>query len=143
MDKTLKLHALPGAVKSDQLEGEKKSLELLKTVEQLRASLQQEQAKTAELEARINKLVVLGEEQLARKNALLAEEKKKSLEQMSTIEQLREVIKRDQASNTELDKKNAELQAKTKEVAALEAKIGELSAALNKISAIAAAGRVA
>jgi chromosome segregation ATPase len=147
MDKTLKLHAYPDKAKSDvpqdnlahknaQLEEEKsKSLELLKTIVQLRESLKQEQAKTAEMEVKFNKLVVLEESQLAKKNAQLEEEKKKSLEQLRTIEQLRESIKQDQA-------KNAEIQAKAKELAVLEAKVKDLSAVLSKISTIAATGKL-
>jgi len=148
MDKTLKLHAYSDAAKSDAEQGspaqEKnisvggarsnaqiEELDLMNIVAQLRESIRQEQAKTAGMEAKINKLVALGEEQLAKKNAQLAEEKKKSLELMKMIEQLRDSIKQDQENN-------GELQAKTKELAVLAAKVKELSAALGKISAIAA-----
>lgn len=165
MDKTLKLHAYTDTAKSDvapgnhaqeknsslelahkhaQLEEEKgRSLELLKTIMQLRESLKQEQAKAAGMEIKLNKLVELEENQLARKNAQLEEEKNKSLELMKTIEQLREIIKHDQAKNAGAGKHAAELEAKTKELAALETRVKDMSAALDKIAGIAAAGKLA
>lgn len=166
LDKTLKLRAYTDdAAKSDvaqddraeeknksqelakkdaQLEEEKsKSLEHLKTIVQLRESLKQEKAKTADLEAKLNKLDSLEANQLARKNAQLEEERKQSLEYMRTIEQLRETIKQDHAKKSETENKSAELEAKTKELAALEARIKDLSGALNKISSIAATGKMA
>jgi hypothetical protein len=164
MDKTVKLRAYDEAAKSDVpqakpaedksialelakkaslLEEEKiKSLELLKTIVQLRESLKQEKAKTAELDAKLTRLNALEESQLAKKNAQLEEEKKRSLEYMRTIEQLRESIKQDQARNAETEKKAAELEAKSKELAMLEAKVKDLSVVLNKISSIAVAGKL-
>ncbi len=149
-DITLKLHAYPGAAKRDvvqdnrveeknttqdmaikaaQLEEEKsRSLEHLKTIVQLRESLKQEKAKTAELEAKLNKLDVLEENQRGQKNVQLEEARKQSLEFMRTIEQLRETIKQDQAKISAIENKSAELEAKTKELAVeLEAKTKALA----------------
>ncbi len=126
-DKNISLELAP---KSAQIGEEKNSSpELLKTITQLRESLKQEQAKTADLETKLNKLVELEEIQLARKNAQLEEEKNKSLEYLQTIELLRESIKQDQAK------------AATTKSAELEAKVKDLSGALSKIAAIAAAGK--
>ncbi len=97
--------------------------------------------------------------ELAKRNALIEEEKKKSLEYQRTIEQLRECVKEEQAKTAEMTKKMArleskvielvELEAKVKEFSGLEAKAGkateleakvkELTEALDKISSIAAA----
>jgi chromosome segregation ATPase len=164
MEKTVKLHAYSEPAKSEVspgklaeetnislelakikslLEEEKnKSLELLKTIVQLRESLKQEQAKSADLEAKLNRLAAVEENQLAKKNALLEEEKNRSLEQMRTIDQLRESIKQDHARHAEMEKKAVELQAKSKEWAVLEAKVKDMSAALGKISIIATAGKL-
>ena len=160
MDKTLKLRTYPGDASSDNrakeqnvsLELEKKSalleeersksVELLKTIVQLRESLKQEQAKSAELEAKISKLATVEENQLARKNAQLEEEKKLSLEYMRTIEQLRESIRQDQAKSAAMVNKFDELEAKTKEVDELKARIKDLTGVLGMISRIAAAGKV-
>ena len=109
---------------------------------QLRESLKQEQARSADLEARITRLAAVEENQLARKNAQLEEEKKLSLEYMRTIEQLRESIKQDQAKSAEMVNKFDELEAKTKAVAELEAKVKELTGVLGMISRIATAGKV-
>lgn len=96
--------------------------------------------------------------ELAKKNAQLEEEKKKSLEYQRTIEQLRECVKQEQEKSAEMAKKMArleakvietvELEAKVKEFAGLEAtagkraelevKVKELTEALDKIAAIAA-----
>ena len=119
-----------------------KSVDLLKTIVQLRESLKQEQAKSAEMEARINKLASVEENQLARKNAQLEEEKKLSLEYMRTIEQLRESIKQDQAKSAAMVNKFDELEAKTRELEELKAKIKDLTGVLGMISRIAAAGKV-
>ena len=135
------------AKKTAQLEEEKnKALEQIKIIEQLRESLKQEQAKSAEmvmkasdLQAKLNKLAEVEENQLAKKNAQLEEEKKKSLEQVQMIEQLRESLKLEQAKSS-VDK-TAELEAKTKEVAVLQAKVKDLAAMLTKISSIAVMGK--
>ena len=108
--------------------------------------------------------------ELAKKNAQLEEEKRKSLEQLKIIEQLRESLKQEQANTAEMAKKNAQLeeenkkspeqlktlqqlqeslkqeQAKTaemtKKATALEDKVKELTDVLGKISGIAAAGKM-
>ena len=60
--------------KSQLLEEEKsKSLDLLKTIVQLRESLKQEQTRSAELDTKLTKLNSVEENQLARKNAQLEE----------------------------------------------------------------------
>ena len=163
-DKTVKIRAFSEAAKSEvaqaprveekdkpaelaklagQLEEERsKTLELLKEIVQLRESLKQEQAKSAEREAKLTKLATVEENQLARKNAQLEEEKNKSLELMKIVEQLRESIKQDQSRTAEMASKSAELEAKTKAVVELEAKVKDLSAVLGKISSIAAAGKL-
>lgn len=140
MDKTLKLHAYTDAAKSDvpqahpaidrdtslelekknaQLEEEKsKSLDLLKTIVQLRESLKQEQARSSDLETKLNKLAVLEDNQLARKNAQLEEATAKSQDLLKTIEQLRENVKQletklaklNSVEENELAKKNAQLE---------------------------------
>ena len=152
-DRTLKLRAFPEAAKSValhakpadgqdkslelakkevQLEEEKnKTLELLKTIVQLRESLKQEQAKAADLEAKLNRLGTVEDNQLAKKNAQLEAEMKRSIALMSAIEQLRESLKQEQARSAgEVDR-----------TAALEAKVRDLSALLGKISSLAAAGK--
>ena len=79
--------------------------------------------------------------ELAKKNALLEEEKKKSLEQLKIIEQLRESLKQEQVKTAEMVKMMTEQEARTKDSAALEAKAKELTEALGKIAAIAAVGK--
>lgn len=128
---------------ASQLEEERgKSLELLKDIVNLRDSLKREQAKSADLEAKLTRLTVVEESQLAKKNALLEEEKKRSLEYMKTIEQLRDGIKQDQAKAAEMAGKSAEMETKAKELAALEAKVKELSGVLSMIARIAASGKL-
>ncbi len=126
--------------KNAQLEEEKKKyLDQLKINEQLRESLKQEQATHAdtakistELKSKLNKLAEVEENQLARKDAQLEEEKKKSLEYMRTVDQLRESTKQDQAKKIELANK----------VAVLETKVKELSVVLSKISSLATGGKL-
>lgn len=89
--------------------------------------------------------------ELAKKNALIADEKSKLLEHLRTIEQLGESLKQEQAKSAEMVKKMAALEAKlkvlveqeakVKKVDELEAKVKELTEVLGKISGIAAAGR--
>lgn len=130
------------AKKEAQLEEEKnRTLELLKTIVQLRESLKQEQAKSADLDAKLNRLAAVEENQLARKNAQLEEEKRQSLEQLSMIEQLRESLRQEQAKSAGAADRTAELEAKAKAVAALEARVRDLSVLLNKISNLAAAAK--
>jgi len=138
------------AMKNAQLEEEKsRSLEHLKTIVQLRESLKQEQAKTAEMarkmaeqDAKAKDLAALEANELARKNAQREEEKRKSLDLMKTIEQLRESLRQEQAKTAGMADKMAAQDAKARESAVLEAKIKELTEALSKIAAIAAAGEV-
>lgn len=180
MDKTVKIRAYSDGAKSDvqlgnltedqnitlelakknlRLEEELKNLhEHLNTIEQPRWSLRQEQAKsaemakkTAELEARIREFSALDANDLAKKNTLLEEEKRKSLEHIKMIEQLRESLKQERAKAAEMEKKASALESKTQELPALEAEVKdlqvwqakaiELSDALGKISSIAAMGK--
>lgn len=135
------------AVKDAQLEEEKsRSLENLKTIVQLRESLKQEQAKTAEmakktaeLEAKIKDFSSSEANELANMTVQLEQEKVSSLEQLKTIEHLRDSLKQEQTKSAEMVKIATEQQAKMKEMPALEAKTKELSEALGKISVIAAA----
>lgn len=141
MDKTFKLRAFTDVAKNDvekstvadenkaqQLarkdallaEERSKSLELLKTIVQLRESLKQEQAKTAELQARLNKLDEVEESQLVKKNIQLEDEKKKSLEYMRMIEQLRENTKQEQEKSAEMARKMAEQQAQLNKLTTVE-----------------------
>ncbi|WP_283743216.1 hypothetical protein [Sideroxydans sp. CL21] len=142
MDKTFKLRTFTDAAKNDveksnvadenkaqQLVAKKdallaeersKSLDLLKTIVQLRESLKQEQAKTAELQARLNKLDEVEESQLVKKNIQLEDEKKKSLEYMRMIEQLRESTRQEQEKSTEMVRKMAEQQAQLNKLTTVE-----------------------
>lgn len=129
-------------------EENKKSIEYLRTIEQLKESFRQEQvkaaemaAKTAKLEAKVNDLAALEANDIARKNAQIEEEKKKSIEHLKTIEQLKESLKQEQAKTAEATKKMAGLEARINELSALEAKVKELTDMLGKISGIAAAGK--
>ncbi|KAF0202991.1 MAG: hypothetical protein FD173_1887 [Gallionellaceae bacterium] len=162
MDKTVKIRAYTDDAKNDaprgnltedqnitlelakknfRLEEElKSSREHLTTIEQLRGSLKQEQAKsaemakkTAELEARIRKYSALDANELAKKSALLEDEKRKSLEHIKMIEQLRENLRQEQAKAAEMEKKAAMWEFKTKELAALEVKVKELPALEAKV----------
>jgi DNA repair exonuclease SbcCD ATPase subunit len=157
-----------------QLEDERsRSLEHLKTIVQLRENLKLEQAKSAELANKIGELETRLQgssaqetTELAKKSALLEEEKKRALEMMRMIEQLRENLKQEQAKAAESSKTNLQLeeekkrsldmlkmveqlreslkqeQAKSAEIAskaaAQETRAKELGDALGKISAIAA-----
>lgn len=142
MDKTLKLRTFSDTAKNPAakdksakerniaLELEKqtayleeeraKSLDLLKTIVQLRESLKQEQEKSAVLEARVNKLDSVEENQLIRKNAELEEEKKKSLEFVKTIKQLRDSLKQEQEKSAEMSGRMAELETKVYKLDAVE-----------------------
>lgn len=128
------------AAKEAQLAEEKsKSLENLKTIVQLREYLKQEQAKTAELarktaelEAKVNESSASVANELAKKSAQLEEEKKRSLEQLKMVEQLRESLRQEQAKSAGAADKAAKL----------EAKVRDLNGVLSKISSIAEAGRL-
>ena len=129
--------------KQAQLDEERnKSLELLKNVVQLRESLKQEQAKSAEQEAKLNKLAALEEGQIAKRNAQIEEEKKYSLELMRTIEQLKEQLKQEKSRASEIAASGVQLEAKIQEITALKAKIKDLSGVLGKIVSIAEAAKV-
>lgn len=133
MDKTLKLRAYQDAETKKDSEGKQKerdialelekksallqeekskSLDLLKTIVQLRESLKQEQDRASILEARLIKLDTVEESQLAKKNAQLEEEKRLSLEYMRTIEQLKATLKQEQEKAEEAQRKKTELEAK-------------------------------
>lgn len=126
-DLEVKVKAIAGleagelANKNVQLEAEKhKSLEHLKTIEQLRESLKQEQAATAEQARKANEL-----EARTRELTVLEEKVKKIPALEARINEL------------------AVLETRLKEMAALEVRVKELTEALGKISTIAAAGKAA
>jgi hypothetical protein len=157
-----------------QLEDERsRSLEHLKTIVQLRESLKLEQGKAAELVNKVGELEAKMQgssaqetSELAKKSAQLEEEKKRALELMRMIEQLRESIKQEQAKTEvfakanslfeEEKKKSLDLlkmveqlrdmlkqeQAKTAEITnknlVQEARVKELTDVLGKIASIAA-----
>ena len=120
MDKTVKTHTFPegaksAAAQSNLTEAQEKALELVK------------------------------------KNARLEEEKSKSLELQKTIEQLRVILKQEQAKTAEMAEKAVMLEARVRELSGQEAKINkvtelesrikQLTEALDKISGIAATGK--
>ncbi len=171
MDKTVKLRAYSEPAKSEVAKGnaaadqnlslelakkstlleeeKKKSLEHLKANEQLRDSFKQEQTKVvelskklADLELKTKEFAALEASERAKKDAQLEEEKRKSLEQSKTIEQLRESIKQEQAKAASIANQSAELQAKNKEIEALQAKLKDLNGVINKIASIAEAGKL-
>jgi DNA repair exonuclease SbcCD ATPase subunit len=108
--------------KTAHLEEERiKSLDLVKTIVQLRESLKQEQEKSSVLEARVNKLDSVEENQLIRKNTELEEEKKRSLEFVKTIKQLRESLKLEQEKSAQMTGRMAELETKVYKLDAVEA----------------------
>lgn len=116
------------AKKDAFLEEEKaRSLEHIKTIVQLREGLKKEQEKNAELsrsvtelQAKLNKLDDVEENQLVKKNTQLEEEKKKSAEQLKVIELLRENLKQEQENVAKLVKSEAELHAKLNKLATVE-----------------------
>ena len=89
--------------------------------------------------------------ELVKKIAQLEEEKRKSLEHLKTIEQLRNSLQQEQAKSTELSKKMVALEAKikelsglenkAKELAEMEAKVKKFTEMLGRISGIAAVGK--
>lgn len=133
------------AMKDAQIEEERsRSLEHLKTIVQLRESLKQEQAKTAdaakkvaELEVRVKGATEQEANELAKKTAQLEEEKSRSVEYMRMIEQLRENLKQEQAKVAEMADKVGAFEARLGDISGLEAKVRELNDALGKIAAIA------
>lgn len=140
MDKTVKIRAYPDDAKSNAAQGkpaddqinsfesaklhtlleeEKRlSLEQMRKIEQLRESLKQEQARTAELE---KKAAGLDANALAVKDAQLEEEKSRSLENLKTIVQLRESLKQEQARTAEMVRNADEQEVKLKNLAVFEA----------------------
>lgn len=141
MDRTIKLRAFDETAKIDVLQdtradGKKfediakkdalleeernKSHDLLKTIVQLRDSLKLEQAKTTELQAKLNRLDEVEQNQLIRKNAQLEEEQKKYLDQLKINEQLKESLVQEQASHADTVRKTAELKAKLNKLAEVE-----------------------
>jgi chromosome segregation ATPase len=107
--------------KTAHLEEERvKSLDLVKTIMQLRESLKQEQERSTVLEARVNKLDSVEENQLIKKNAELEEEKKRSLEYVKTIKQLRESLKQEQEKSAQMTDRMAELETKVYKLDAVE-----------------------
>ncbi len=116
-----------------------KSMDLLKTIVQLRENLKQEAAKTAELEEKLNERITEMEGRLASKTARLEEERKLSLEYMRTIEQLRESIKQDQTKSAGMANKFDELEAKTKALNEISEKVKELTSVLGMIPGSGAA----
>ena len=141
MDRTIKLRAFDETAKIDVLqdtrvEGRKfediakqealleeersKSHDLLKTIIQLRDNLKLEQARTTELQAKLNKLDEVEQNQLIRKNAQLEEEQKKYLDQLKINEQLRESLVQEQANHANMTRKSAELKAKLNRLAEVE-----------------------
>lgn len=89
--------------------------------------------------------------ELVKKNAQLEEEKNRSLELQKTIEQLRAILKQEQAKTAEMAEKAVILEARVSELSGqearikktdeLEARVKELTEALGKISGIASAGK--
>jgi len=136
--------------KNLQLEEEKKkSFEYKKTIEQLNGSLIQEQARTAEmakktleLEAKFKELAALEAGEFVKHNALLEEERKKSLDHLQTIEQLRGSLKQEQEKSAEMVNKmagiEAKLEAKSKELSVLEDKVKGLAELEAKVKELAA-----
>jgi hypothetical protein len=116
------------AKKEALLEEEKsRSLEHIKTIVQLRESLKKEQEKNSdfaknafELQAKLNKLASVEENQLVKKNALLEEERKRSADQLKEIESLRESFNQEQEINAILAKSEGELRAKFKNLTTIE-----------------------
>lgn len=132
------------ARKQAQLDDERnKSLELFKTIAQLRESLKQEQARSAELESKLNKLMALEESQFARSSAQIEAEKKRSLELERTIKELQKNLEQEQARSLQNAESAVELEARRNEITALQAQLNELSGIVSKIAGIAEAAKVA
>src|SRR5450631_889830 len=116
------------AMKDAQIEDEKsRTLEHLKTIVQLKESLKQEQEKSfvlaksvADLQGKLNKLASVEENQLVKKNTQLEEEKKKTSEQLKTIELLSESLKEEKQKNSWLVNNAADLHAKLNKLSEVE-----------------------
>lgn len=116
------------AMKDAQIEDEKsRTLEHLKTIVQLKENLKQEQEKSfvlaksvADLQGKLNKLASVEENQLVKKNTQLEEEKKKTSEQLKTIELLSESLKEEKQKNSWLVNNAADLHAKLNKLSEVE-----------------------
>lgn len=144
-------HKIDLAMKDAQIEEERsRALEHLKTIVQLRESMKQEQAKSAELAKRVEDLEVkiraianLEAGEVAARNAQLEAEKSKSQEYQKIVEQLRDSLRQEQARTAALSKNVGEqenmardlaaLQEKVKDIPALEARVREIPALEAKI----------
>jgi len=137
-----RLAALELEHKQAQLEEERsKSLELLKSIVQLRESLKQEQARSAEheskvsqLEAQLKQFASLEESQATKHKVLLDAEQKRSLELMRTIEQLKEEIGLEKSRSATLADSGIQLEARLYEITVLEAKVQTLQDVLSHIA---------
>jgi len=122
--------------KNTQLEEEKKkSAEQLKVIELLKEKVRQEIEKNSkliesetDLQAKLNKLAAVEDNQLAKKNTQLEEEKKKSIGYFNMIELLKESLKQEQQKSSTLEKKIVEQGAKAKELADMLRKISSIAA---------------
>jgi DNA repair exonuclease SbcCD ATPase subunit len=168
MDKTVKIRAfaetdkgsaspakqserdLELVAREQQLEEERnKSLEQLKTIVQLREALKQEQAKAAEaskrvseLEAGLKQLTASSASDLARKDAQLDAELKKTAAAEKQCRELQEQLKQEQARLSAMPDHSRLLEAKDREITDLQARMKDLSGALAKIISIAEAARL-
>lgn len=167
MDKTVKLRAYtePGserlaskdkerdlelAARDAQLEDERnKSLEQLKTIVQLRESLKQEQARTAEaskrvneLEAGLKQLTASGAADLARKDAQLEAEMKRAVDAENKCKELQTKLKQEQDKLASMPDQTSLLEAKDKELVDLRAKLQDVTGVLSKIISIAEAAKL-
>ena len=86
----------------------------------------------AELKSKVDKMDSVEDNQLIKKNTLLEEEKKKTLDYAKLVDQLRESIKENQE----------QIAGKVKRIAKLEAKIEELTGILGKIAGISTGGKL-
>jgi NAD-dependent SIR2 family protein deacetylase len=124
-----KINSLELAMKVAQLEDEKsRSLEHLKTIVQLRENLKKEQEKNSDLSktvtdlhGKLNKLSSVEDNQLVKKNTLLEEERKKTVEQLKVIDLLKENLKLEQHQNAELVTRVDDLQGKLNKLASVDA----------------------
>jgi DNA repair exonuclease SbcCD ATPase subunit len=167
MDKTVKMRAYtdPGsgqpapkqkeidielAARDAQLADERnKSLEQLKTIVQLREALKKEQARTAEVSKRVNELesglqqvTSSSANDLARKDAQLEAEMKKTVDAESRCKELQERLRQEQARLANMPDQSRMLEAKDNELADLKARMQDLSGVLGKIISIAEAAKL-
>lgn len=168
MDKTVKIRAFaesdkgsaPPAKQSgrdlelvareQQLEEERnKSLEQLKTIVQLREALKQEQAKAAEtgkrvseLEAGLKQLTAASASELARKDAQIDAEMKKTAAAEKQCRELQEQLKQEQVRLSAMLDHARLLESKDSEIADLQVRMKDLSGALARIVSIAEAARL-